>query len=156
VPFQAAYKPGITVHQALRTLERNPEIRDSVEKAAELRKPWLPVSALASLHFLFATVDQEDADDFVFKLTRGEQLVHTDPIWVLRERLIKAHGSRLDAIEPRVKLAFVIRTWNAYRRNELMARLVWHGGANPDRYPRIDGVELPDHLQAEPEVAHAA
>lgn len=155
VPFQAAYKPGITVHEALRTLERNPEIRDSVEKAYDLRKPWLPVSALAALHFLFATVDQEDADDFVFKLTRGEQLVAADPIWVLRERLIKAHGSRLEAIEPRVKLAFVIRTWNAYRRNEQIVRLVWQGGAHPDRYPRIDGVELAPHLQTE-DIAHAA
>jgi hypothetical protein len=151
LPYQDAFKPGITVHHALRTLQRNEEIRDSVQKAQDLGKPWLSQSALAALHFLFATVDQVDADDFVVKLMRGEQLTAADPIWVLRERLIKAHGDKLNPIHPRVKLAFVIRTWNAYRTNEHIVRLLWKGGSSPDHFPRIDGLELPDHLQGEPE-----
>lgn len=156
VPFQGAFAPGITVHAALRVLERNAEIRDSVIKALELRKNWIPLSAVGALHFLFSTVDQTDADDFVFKLMRGEQLTAADPIWVLRERLIKSHGNRLEPLEPRVKLAFLIRTWNAYRANEQIVRLVWKGGATADRFPRIDGLELPDHLKTAEELAHAA
>jgi hypothetical protein len=75
--------------QASRTLERNPELRDSVAFAYGFRRPWMPSSQMGALHFLFATVDREAADDFLTKLRTGEGLGAADAIYVLREQLMR-------------------------------------------------------------------
>ena len=67
----------------------------------------------------------------------------------LRERLIDSHltgeGARLSA---KMRMAFVVRTWNAYQDGETIKRLVWHpGGATPDRFPCVRG--LADRAVAE-------
>jgi hypothetical protein len=144
LPFLDAYKAGPTVAEVVRTLERNPAIRESVALVAGMEKPWVTRSALSALHFLFASVSEEDATDFVTKLLRGEDLTAASPVWVLRERLMREHMERgARTITPRVKLAFVIRTWNAYAQGETMVRLQWSGGANPDRFPKIFGLVRP-------------
>lgn len=137
-----AGRPAVngSVKQLSRTLERNPEIRDSVKLAASLRRSWLGVSVMAGMHYLFATADRDDADDFINKLATGESLTSADPIYVLRERLIKEHYDA-GGLHSRVKFAFLVRAWNAYRRGETLSRLVWTpGGAHPDRFPEIDGL----------------
>jgi hypothetical protein len=48
------YAAAPTVQQASRTLERNPELRDSVAFAFNHRRPWMPATFMACLHFLFA------------------------------------------------------------------------------------------------------
>jgi hypothetical protein len=145
LPYIAPFKASPTIHEALRTLERNPEIRDSVRLTAKHKVRWVSYSSLAALHYLFTIVDQEDADDFVLKLARGENLTAASPVWVLRERLIRDHAERGNRapISPRVKLAFLIRTWNAYRAGDQIVRLTWQGGANADRFPRIEGLATP-------------
>jgi hypothetical protein len=97
---QPAYQPAPSVAQASRTLERNPELRDSVAFAYGLRRPWMPSSHMGALHFLFATVDREAADDFL-KLRscadrRGPGATRaTTRIYVLREQLMSgAHIER--------------------------------------------------------------
>lgn len=140
VPFAVAGSPAPTAAQLARTLERNPEIRDSVEFAAKMRRAWIPTSATAAMHYLFASVDQDDADAFFTGVLVGENLSAASPLFVLRERLLKEHYDT-HRLEAKVKLAFVVRTWTAFRRGETITRLAWSpGGANPDKFPRIDGM----------------
>jgi hypothetical protein len=143
LPFQAPFKAAPTVHEALRTLERNPDLRDSVKLASSLRRTALiPVSTIAGVHYLFAIVSADDANDFMTKLLRGENLTADSPIYVLRDRLMVDLQER--ALQPKVKLAFVIRTWNAYQQGEHIKRLMWTpGGASPDRFPAIHGLARP-------------
>lgn len=142
VPFKGAFVASPTVHECLRTLERNPGVRDSVKLANQMRRSSLvPVSTIAGLHYLFASVCEADADDFMRKLLRGESLTAESPVWVLRDRLLADLRERL--LPPRTKLAFIVRTWNAYRQGEHIQRLLWvPGGANPDKFPKIDGLAV--------------
>lgn len=152
VPYTAG-RPAPSVKQLSRTLERNPEIRDSVKLAARLRRPWIGVSVLAAMHYLFSVANPEDANDFVTKLATGENMRAGDPPYVLRERLIKEHYDT-GGLHSRAKLAFVVRAWNAYRRGETLTRLVFNpGGANPDRFPSIDGLAEPAEATSLPEAA---
>lgn len=145
VPFSQTGRVGNpTIHQLTKCLNRNPELRDSVKFAQAHRRAWLGNSAVAALHFLFSTVDEADATDFFARLATGESLEHIDPRYVLRERLIKEHHD-YGGMNQRVKLAFIVRTWNAWRTGEILTRLVWTaGGARPDRFPEIDGMATRD------------
>jgi len=152
LPFKAPYAAAPTVHECLRTLERNGAIRDSVKLAAKLsRSSLLPISAVAGLHYLFASVDETSADDFFTKLLQGENLTRDSPIWVLRDRLLL--DLREKVLMPKIKLAFTVRAWNAYMAGEHIHRLVWNpGGANPDKFPKIHG--LAHQADDEPEEPH--
>lgn len=140
VPFKAAFVDAPTVHGCLHTLEHNPGLRDSVKLAEQLsRSALLPVSSVAGLHYLFASVDETDAGDFMTKLLRGENLDRHSPVYILRDRLLVDLREKL--LTPRIKLAFTIRTWNAYEQGEQIHRLMWNpGGANPDKFPKIHGL----------------
>jgi hypothetical protein len=137
---QPAYRPAPSVAQASRTLERNPELRDSVAFAYGLRRPWMPSSHMAALHFLFATVDRDAADDFLKKLRSGEGLAADNAVYVLREQLMAAHIER-HPIAHRTQLALVIKAWNAYLAGTPTTKLTWiPGGAHPEAFPRIAGL----------------
>lgn len=142
VPFHdSGRRPAPTIAQLSRTLERNPELRDSVTFALSMRRPWLPATTVAALHHLFSAVAEDCADDFFRKLATGEELAASSPIYVLRERLIAEHADKMTSLHNRVLLAFVVRAWNAYMQGETLRRLVFNpGGANPDRFPAIHGL----------------
>jgi hypothetical protein len=141
---QPAYQPAPTVPQASRTLERNPELRDSVAFAYGVRKPWMPSSHMGSLHFLWATVDREAADDFLTKLSTGENLHRGHPIHTLREQLITAHLDR-EPIVHRTQLALIIKAWNAYLAGDEVRKLHWTpGGPHAEPFPEIVGLAKPD------------
>jgi hypothetical protein len=140
LPYKAPFKEAPTVHECIRALDRNPAIRDSVKLAVQLRRSSLvPTSTVAGLHYLFASVSEADADDFMTKLLRGENLTAESPIFVLRDRLLVDLRERI--LPPKTKLAFIIRTWNAYEQGEHISRLLWNpGGANPEKFPKIYGL----------------
>jgi hypothetical protein len=156
LPYKAAFRDALTVHECIRTLERNPGIRDSVKLAGQLRRSSLvAVSTIAALHYLFASVSETDADDFITKLLRGENLTHDSPVYVLRDRLLL--DLREKVLNAKIKLAFIVRTWNAYMEGEHIQRLVWNpGGANPDKFPKIHGLSSPAGEAEDAEVERAA
>lgn len=144
IPFHlSGRRPAPTVQQLSRTLERNPEIRASVTIGSKLNRPWLTATIIAALHYLFSSADPVDAEDFFAKVTSGANIGPGDAAYVLRERLIKEHYDE-GGLQATVKLAFLVRAWNAYRTGETIHRLVWTpGGSNPDRFPAIDGLTVP-------------
>jgi hypothetical protein len=142
IPVASGHR-GASIKEMSRTLERNSEIRDSIRLASKLKKSWVPYSLVAALHFLFASVAQADADDFITKLCTGENHGTGDPTYVLRERLIREHYAGAGA-HVKVKTALIIKAWNAYRNGDTVLRLNWNpGGANPDRFPDIHGISRP-------------
>jgi hypothetical protein len=142
LPFVTGFKQPPTVAQTSRTLDRNAGIRDSVKFSTQHRRPWMVTSAVGALHYLFSIVSADDATDFFHRLATGENLTAGSPIYVLRERLIKEHSnSEARTITAKIKMAFIIRAWNAYQDGETLTRLQWSaGGSNPDRFPRIHGL----------------
>lgn len=143
-----------TMQESLACLDRHPDLRAVIEGMSRNRYSrdpnpiakagkFIDQSAIAALWYLMSLADSEDAYDFWRRLGGGYDLSETDSIYVLRERLIKEADEAGGGIHPKVKIAFVVRTWNAYRSGEIIKRLVFSpGGANPDRFPRIDGCPI--------------
>jgi hypothetical protein len=129
-----------TIQQKYDVLERHPGIRESVSRVRH--SPLLVGSLAAGLHYLFSTADEEDADEFFHLLKTGEGLETGHPILTLRERLIREESRATGQLHTRVRTAFVIIAWNAWRQGRSLAKLQFRpGGARPDRFPQIDGLD---------------
>lgn len=144
VPFSQGYKAAPSNNQASRTLERNPGIRESCALANKLRRPWLTVSTAGALHYLLSQADEDGAgaSDFFTRLMTGENLERSSPIYTLRERLIGEHYTTDERrLQPKVKLAFIVKAWNAYQDGTPLLRLRWNpGGAHPEPFPAARGL----------------
>lgn len=138
--LQPPYEPTPSIQQAGRSLDRNPELRSSVAFVFGLRRSWMPSSHLGALHFLLASVDADAADDFVTKLSTGEDLQRGHAIYALREQLMQVHMERTP-LGQRMQLALIVKAWNAYLAGDHVARLRWTpGGPQPEVFPTISGL----------------
>lgn len=141
VPFKLWGGASPSVMEMSKTLERNADIRDSVRFAVSHPRGWVANTTVGGLHYLLSIASDVDAHAFMTRLLTGEDLSCDNPIYVLRERLIKEHQTIGRSLSSETKIAFVVKAWNAWRRGENIARLVWQpGGASPDRFPGIDGL----------------
>lgn len=128
------YTPTNT--ECLTFLEAHPECRDAATIAVSLRKPsQLPSSVLGLTYWLFSAIDVEDAVWFFDHLGSGAGLEQYHPVWTLRKRAAELAQEQGRMAEDML-LAFVIKTWNAYRDGDEMRLLRFKpGGAKPERFP---------------------
>jgi len=112
---------SMTHKQTEKFLMENPTLRDYVAIYGSLR-PVGPKALLASAHFIFAEIDQAQADDFMERYTKGTGLEEGSPILTLRNRLIKDLSSetKLNQFQ---KFAMFIKAWNTWRDGEQMHRI---------------------------------
>ncbi|MEV6737926.1 hypothetical protein AB0N14_13725 [Streptomyces sp. NPDC051104] len=129
------YTPTNT--ECLTFLEEHPEVRESVQVAAALRKPSkLPASVLGLTHWLFSRIHAEDAAWFFDKLGTGANLDQYHPVWTLRRRAELA-DQNTGRVPEDMLLACVIKAWNAYRDGQQIKVLAFKpGGANPEKFPQ--------------------
>lgn len=99
-------------------VRQHPEIRDSYKamqrsKASVLLGPAMPLA----LHYVFSKIDKDWAELFISDLGLGDQLAIDDPVYKLRERIIKDKGMRSKM--PRQDIfAMAIRAWNMRRQSK--------------------------------------
>ena len=79
------------------------------------RRGILTSTLAAFLHYVFADIDEEEAEAFLIALARGENLTASDPVYAARERLINLDGTRRG---DRVEIA--MRAWNARREGRTL------------------------------------
>lgn len=105
-------------HQAMEILRKYPTLRDSVSYACGCSaQHLLAQSMIGALHFLFSRKDKELATMFFERIGDGDGLTRQQPLWRLRDRLIKIKADQ--AYMPQeVIAAFVIKTWNATREGQ--------------------------------------
>lgn len=117
------------------SLKRNPGIRDSRMFANRTRQPWLNVSVVTALHHLFSAASEPDATAF-FEQLLAEEYVDT-AIATLRARLLSEyHDIEHPRTHVRTRIAYVVKTWNAWLAGEDV-ELVWY----PDEpFPAIYGL----------------
>lgn len=125
-----------TNSESLAFLEANPRLRDSTTVAVSLRKPSaLPCSVLGLTHWVFAGIDADDATWFFDHLGSGADLQQYHPIWTLRKRAFEV-SMEPGRVAEDMLLAFVIKTWNAYRDGDQLKLLRFKpGGAMPEKFP---------------------
>lgn len=129
---------SVTVAQLNRTLADHPELREVVSEARGLASRYgdLPPSLIAFCLWLFASVDQEDADFFMERLTDGQSLASGDPIYELRKQLAGLKANTKGMRSDRYLLAITIKAWNFYRAGEKVGLLKFRsGGAKPESFP---------------------
>lgn len=75
--------------------------------------------------------------EFFEKLSSGENLVEGDPILTLRNILIRSMGVK-DRTTPSVKLAYIIRAWNAYIEGKQL-KVIQYSPENHE-YPKFKNI----------------
>lgn len=132
---QSGIKPSVKV--LVRVLGDHPELRRHVSLARSISNAvgGAPNSVVGLASWLFDQVDVTDHDDFFAKLASGAGLDAKDPIWTLRESLLRNAAAK--AKLPRSELlAYYIKGWNAYRAGTRIHQLKFKsGGANPEAFP---------------------
>jgi hypothetical protein len=137
--FNYAISP--TIRQALDILDRYPTLRESLSVGHSINDAIaLPRGMAAGTHCWFAQIDSDDADQFFARLVDGQGLAAGSPIlafreWALREfRVARTLGGRRP--DRQRTLAYLIKSWNAWRDGAEMRQLRWSvGGAHPEPFP---------------------
>lgn len=145
-----------TPQQLLEVFNRHLGIRETV-KALNETLPGIPPATHGALLYLFSKVHRDDATFFFDRYKDGVGLEAGSPILTLRNRLVaeSARGGSND-LKRTVRVAFIVRAWNAYRDGERLLRLQWKpGGAHPEKFPKINGYTytFPDPPRVNGEVA---
>ncbi len=130
-----------TTPQALALLNENPRLRDSLEYGARVKQHLrgYPPTIASALHYIFAEIDRDDADDFWHRVALGVDLKENDPIWHLRgaadqNSAPRTNGKGLGSYR---LAALTIKAWNAYRKGAEIKRLRWStGGSSAEAYPK--------------------
>jgi hypothetical protein len=110
--------------EMLELLEENPGIRNGQKYAASLRD-FMGSGITAALHFVFSEKSADQADAFFERLVDGVELTSTNPIYHLRERLIKIRASHRVRAAEAERVALAIKAWNAFRERRPLQQLSW-------------------------------
>lgn len=118
-------------------LEEHPQIRESV-KAFPKGGGLVAPSTASALHYLFSRIDREQADRFMCDLLKGSRLDENDPVYLLRERLIKNTVSKAKLDQVYI-FAIAVKAWNARRKGKTAQFLRWRdSGSAPEPFPLIE------------------
>jgi hypothetical protein len=97
----------------------------------------LPASMAGMAWWLFQKSSVEDADWTMERLKDGDGMDKGNGILTARERLIGSH-QRADGqsfYHPKLKLAWLIRGWNAHRDNEKLTRIIFKNPLTNENFP---------------------
>ena len=138
--FGGAGTKAVTHTQLLATLEKYPELRDSIAIVESARSgAMLPSTVGGPLWWRFSQIDPTDADNFFQQLASGADLPSGSPVLVLRRILFANRENKNAKGTTRgntVLAAIVCKAWNKYRQGESVQSLSWRpGGANPEKFP---------------------
>lgn len=138
---------GPSPDEMIRTVyETTPDIDDTVQQHADwykIKSVKLPRSISTALHIVFRRADKTLADTFFSNLYNGEPCQHTD---ALRSILMASYADTLPVEftyggnKKTLRLALVIKTWNAFATNIPIQNLTFRPG---DAFPEIVGIKEP-------------
>jgi hypothetical protein len=110
------YFPG---DEALEMWAEDRAIEDSVAYVTKIKKV-MSTSLAGALHRMFRDLDAEAADRFFDDLASGAGLAADDPVFVLRDQLLRDRGAKT-RLRPEEVAARCIRAWN-HRRSDRRTR----------------------------------
>lgn len=133
---QSSQRVYVSNQDILKYVKDNSENLDEIirdfQKTAKGFK-YLTVSLMAGLYILYSEKSQRYAEEFFEKLTKGDSLSVTNPIFLLRERLIrdKTAKRKMMLLE---RLGLCVLAWNAFRESKKLASLVFNEN---EKFPRV-------------------
>lgn len=126
-----------TTHQVMEVLAQHPGLRESVRKAEGI-KSLITTALCAFLHYQFAQRDEDKAREFFESLLTGNNLENDNPVYRLRERIIKDKIGKASLPKEEIA-ALTIKAWNSFQAGKKMYQLrVLNDEAFPIIEPDID------------------
>ena len=124
-----------TIQEAMTILAEHPGIRDAVQYTRPHTRILSNRTRWATLYFLFAGIEPDDARYFLERVCQGDDLPNNSPIMLLRTRLLSDQHS-LVPMRAREYCALAIKAWNSFRKAETPQVLSWRsGGKAPEPFP---------------------
>jgi hypothetical protein len=120
---------GYSNAEIMELLQVHPEMRRSASVASHTRTLLFP-RVMCACHYLFSRKDQSAADQFLKQLISGACLEIDDPVYVLRERLVKNSISKAKLL-PHYIMALVIKAWNCRRAGTSVKKLRYYEETEP-------------------------
>lgn len=133
-----------TPQQALELLDREPRIRDSVQKGLQIKRTTgMSATVAAVMYHLFGEVDRDDADEFFRLLGASERerrkLRANSPIRRLNGTLTRIQTDPTYWPSVYELFAMTIKAFNAWRHGWPMEQLSFRaGGKSPEPFPEIE------------------
>lgn len=108
----------------LKFAERHPEINEVIEFVSQVNRQfrYISLAPLTMLYWILSKKNQEQADAFFGKYATGIELSESNPIRLLRERLIR-DGQNKTKLTTRDKVALFIYAWNAFMSKKRIQQL---------------------------------
>lgn len=125
---------SLTNEQCIDFFKTNPKLEHSLSVTRQCRFV-VSRSICAGLHFIFAEKDPEAADIFFRDLGTGAELLNFDPVWQLRESLMKIKMQKVSMHTNEIA-ARIVRAWNM-RRKGMSSQRPPHGLIN-GQFPAIE------------------
>lgn len=130
---------NIDVIDEINFIAKNKHLQDWTAFVEKLSKSGgasisLGKTAILGFLYLFSEKDKEQAEEFITKLCFGIGLEIGDPIWLLRDRLLKVASSPTMILPTNVRNALVIKAWNAFRTGNYPKQLKYTSG---ETFPKI-------------------
>ena len=126
----------VTNDEVLDYVENHPELVSTADVVvSNHRRSYLctPANYLAAM-VLMMRVDGDAAMEFHEAFRSGAGLQAGNPIHTLRERLLQA-GVKHERLSAYLQLSALLRTWNAWRKGERMARFQFYKDGEPIAMP---------------------
>lgn len=117
-------KAKLTVAEIVEAAQARPDLVEAAQVAVRLKHAVrLPVGALALSWSVLNDIDTDDAKEFFERIENMQTGGKGDPLYTFMRR-VGEYRDRREQIRPATALFFLFRTWNAYRRNEELTRLL--------------------------------
>ena len=92
-------------------------------KYSQMSGGILTPSMIGTVHYLASKVETKKADQFVYKLCTGAELSTSDPIFLLRTRLMKAKLDKSTSLNKKTSFALIIKAWRLFLEGKTIKQL---------------------------------
>ena len=135
---KTVHNQDIDTYMDLVSPEELERIQKAASKASGFNKAFGPLSVAQASFFywLFSGINQEKCDEFMYLLTTGDGVGKEkhSAIWVLRKKMQDHYGKNYN-IDTFIRNAWIIKAWNAYRKNKPVSRIDYSLHTN-EEYPK--------------------
>lgn len=134
--LRLTYGGGATNADYLEWVKKYVGLVDSVEHCSTRTTRLVQPSIMSACHYIFSKIDPALADDFIERLSTGENVTKDSPMSKLRERLLQNYTS-LKKMDRAHIFTMIVRAWNHERSGKNLKRLraVYSVDSTEERMP---------------------
>lgn len=120
--LRAAFLDGHTIRA---WVDEHPDFEESLTPGTAASKTFksMPTSVATAVHYQLRTLDAEAADAFFGQIVNGTDLEVDDPVYALREALIKDSQKERGRFTAWAVHSMIIKAWNAHRSGQNIKRM---------------------------------